>query len=192
MTGISQEYVENRRTMILAKIIIYLNVTEFKHPKGKKNQANQRYTESKKKMRRTLIPGESEIHIYKNFSVTLSAVPGVVEVRGPLGVPGTSRSPSSRLSDQETVLSSPTRGACAAFFISSTLLVPFWCTVLMVRLADAVSDCWLHQSMAFHLSASPPHQLESLAAESGTTRLASSTLRTARFQHYFVFSSRSL
>lgn len=124
-------------------------------------------------MRRTLIPGEKEIHIYKNFSATLGAVPGVVEVRGPLGVPGTSRSPSSRLSDQETVLRSPTRGACAAFFISSTLLVPFWCTVLMVRLADAVSDCWLHQSMAFHLSASPPHQLESLAAESGTTRLDS-------------------
>jgi len=34
--------------MISAKIIIYLNVTKFKHPKGWKNQANQRCTESKK------------------------------------------------------------------------------------------------------------------------------------------------
>lgn len=120
-------------------------------------------------------------------------VPGVVEVLGPLGVPGTLSSFSSRLSDQETVLSSPTRGVCAAFFKSSALVVvPFWCTVLMVRLAGAVSDCWLHQSMAFHLSASPPHQLESHAAESGTTRLGFFHFAHGAFSAYFVFSSRSL
>lgn len=130
--------------------------------------------------------------IMENAARRSVGVPGVVEVLGPLGVPGTSRSPSSRLSDQETVLSSPTRGACAAFFISSTLLVPFWCTVLMVWLAGAVSDCWLHQSMAFHLSASPPHQLESLAAESGTTRLGFFHFAHGAFSAYFVFSSRSL